>query len=193
MRRPALLFVLPLLLAALLPTEALAKRSGGGSSAGHAGSAHSSGGHESSHVNEGGAQLSGSFRVGSRHRDGSESAAEVGGGAITAVSPEAQAIRRQETQAAEEKAYAEAEAARKLELSLQELQRKAEAEKAALAEAAARQRQEAEQREQARLQAAEERRQRQLAWEARCVVRPVMSDRDIATCREVWTRSAPGN
>lgn len=191
MSRPALLLVLPLLLAVLLPTEAVAKRSGGSSSAGHSGSPHSSGGHESTHVNEGGTHLSGSLRSGSRHR--AESASDADGSVSTAVSPEAQASRRQETQAAAEKAYAEAEAARKLESSLLELQRKAEAEKAALAEAEARKRQEAEQREQARLQAAEERRQRQLAWEARCVVRPVMSDRDIATCREVWTRSAPGN
>lgn len=193
MSRPALLLVLPLLLAVLLPTEAVAKRSGGSSSAGHSGSPHSSGGHESTHVNEGGTHLSGPLRSGSRHRDGAESASDADGSVSTVVSPEAQASRRQETQAAEEKAYAEAEAARKLESSLLELQRKAEAEKAALAEAEARKRQEAEQREQARLQAAEERRQRQLAWEARCVVRPVMSDRDIATCREVWTRSAPGN
>lgn len=33
--------------------------------------------------------------------------------------------------------------------------------------------------------------QKQQAWEARCVIKPAMSDEEIAVCREVRTKPAP--
>jgi uncharacterized Fe-S cluster-containing protein len=33
-----------------------------------------------------------------------------------------------------------------------------------------------------------DRKRRLQEWEARCVIKPVMTDAEIATCREVWTR-----
>ena len=57
----------------------------------------------------------------------------------------------------------------------------ANAEKQREAEAAAKKRE----------QAIIDRKQRQAAWEARCQIKSVMTDEEIATCRQVWTRSAP--
>ena len=51
-----------------------------------------------------------------------------------------------------------------------------------------------EQREVRRLAAIEKEKDRKLkqaAWEARCVIKPAMSDEEIATCREVRTKPAP--
>lgn len=57
------------------------------------------------------------------------------------------------------------------------------AQKAAAEEEAQRQREEAEERRrEAEKDAAERKRDR----ERRCVIRPVMSDAEIATCKEVW-------
>lgn len=57
------------------------------------------------------------------------------------------------------------------------------AQKAAAEEEAQRQREEAEERRRdAEKDAAERKRER----ERRCVIRPVMSDAEIATCKEVW-------
>ena len=36
-----------------------------------------------------------------------------------------------------------------------------------------------------------DRQKRQAAWEARCDIKPVMSDEEIATCKEVRSRPAP--
>lgn len=52
----------------------------------------------------------------------------------------------------------------------------------------------AEKKEAQRLAAEEKARERlakQQAWEARCVIKPAMSDEEIAICREVRTKPAP--
>ena len=100
-------------------------------------------------------------------------------------------LRRLKNQQAEEKALADAEAARKLEASLTAARQQAAAAQAAQAEAEERKRREAEQRAEDRERARQELQQRQYAWEARCQIKPVMSDDEIRTCREVWTRPVP--
>lgn len=90
-----------------------------------------------------------------------------------------------------QKAAADAEAARKLEESLTLARQKAVAEQAAQAAAEEKKRREAEQKQQDREQAKLEEAQRQYAWESRCQIKPVMSDEEIVTCREVWTQPAP--
>lgn len=52
----------------------------------------------------------------------------------------------------------------------------------------------AEKKEMQRLAAEEKKRERlakQQAWAARCVIKPAMSDEEIAVCREVRTKPAP--
>ncbi len=63
-----------------------------------------------------------------------------------------------------------------------------------IAEAEEAKRKLAEQQEARRLAALEKeklRKQRQAAWEARCVIKPAMSDEEIEICREVRTKPAP--
>lgn len=49
----------------------------------------------------------------------------------------------------------------------------------------------AELREQRRQEAQADREKRQVAWTARCDIKPVMTNLEIATCREVMTRPVP--
>ena len=187
-RRPALLPLLGLSLALLLPGVAEAKR--GGSS--HGSSSHSTGHADSSHAagskhDSSGPSLSVSLpRPRQGERESSPSTpATTGSNAAEATSPG--------KQDAGQKAAADAEAARKFEESLTLARQKAAAEQSALAAAEEKKRLDAEKREQDRQQAKLEAAQRQYAWETRCQIKPVMSDEEIATCREVWTRPAPKN
>jgi hypothetical protein len=105
------------------------------------------------------------------------------------LSPEEEKRRKQRE--AEEQAAAKAEAERK------EAEAKAAEEKQRLIDLAAaeEERVKLEEQKAARAEAAkkkaEERRQKQAAWEARCVIKPAMSDEEIATCREVRSKPAP--
>ncbi|WP_371325242.1 hypothetical protein VX159_06925 [Dechloromonas sp. ZY10] len=185
-QRSALLPLLGLSLALLLPGVAEAKRSGSSHSSsshptGHADSTHAAG----SKHDSGGPSLSVSLpRPRQGERDSSQNTP------TTASATDAAPTGKRE---AEQKAAADAEAARKLEESLTLARQKAAAEQSALAAAEEKKRLDAEKREQDRQQAKLEAAQRQYAWETRCQIRPVMSDEEIATCREVWTRPAPKN
>lgn len=72
-----------------------------------------------------------------------------------------------------------------------DLARQKKLEEAARAAEEARVRREAEQREAARQEAIAEKKVREKAWAARCNLQPVMSDLEIATCKEVWSKPAP--
>ena len=69
--------------------------------------------------------------------------------------------------------------------------RRQQAERAAAATIEQQKRRDAEAAQQKQEQAVENHKQRQLAWEARCQIEPVMTDLAISTCREVWTKPAP--
>ena len=97
----------------------------------------------------------------------------------------------EETQAASQAQLAEiAKSNIEAETAAQEMRRQ-RAEQAAIASAEQQKRHEAEVASRNRQDAVRERQQRQLAWEARCQIKPVMTDLEISTCREVWTTPAP--
>lgn len=180
LRLPALLPALLLGLALSVPGAAEAKRSGASHTSSHAGSD----GHASSKADSGGPSLSLNLP---RQRSGERESSPETPVAAAAAEPGPTGKR----QDAGQKAAADAEAARKLEESLTLARQKAVAEQAAQAAAEEKKRRESEQKQQDREQAKLEEAQRQYAWESRCQIKPVMSDEEIATCRDVWTRPAP--
>jgi hypothetical protein len=97
---------------------------------------------------------------------------------------------REEKAAARAKRDAEILAARKLQQEADAEKRREQAEQAALNASEAEKRKEAEARAKNRELALLERQQRQAAWEARCQIKPVMTDAEIATCKEVWSTAA---
>ena len=104
-------------------------------------------------------------------------------GSTAATASEDNSPARQAQQAALAKVNAEAEAA------AQEKKRQ-QAEQAAAAAVEQQKRLDAETAARERERITLERVQRQAAWEARCQIKPVMSDLEISTCREVWTTPA---
>lgn len=98
---------------------------------------------------------------------------------------------RQEKEAARAKRDAEVLAARKLQQTADEEKRRQQSEQAAIAAADENKRRDAEAKVKNRELAMLERQKRQAAWEARCDIKPVMSDEEIAICKEVRSRPAP--
>lgn len=111
---------------------------------------------------------------------------DAGAPAVTDEAPEV----RQQREAAQAKLDAEILAARRQANAAAEEKRRLQAELAAIAAAEEQKRREAETRIHDREQAAHERQQRQIAWEGRCQIKAVMTDLEIATCREAWTTPA---
>ena len=97
---------------------------------------------------------------------------------------------RQEKEAARAKRDAAILEARKLQQAADEEKRKEQAEQAAIAAADEKKRREAEAKVKNRELALLERQKRQAAWEARCDIKPVMSDEEIAICKEVRSKPA---
>lgn len=149
------------------------------------GSSHPSDSHPTSHPAEAHASEGGGgiirnavARPHRSERSGNDSSSSPAPGAGEESSPA-----RQAQQAALAKVNAEAEAA------AQEKKRQ-QAEQAAAAALEQQKRLAAETAANERERIALERVQRQAAWEARCQIKPVMSDLEIGTCREVWTTPA---
>ncbi|MBS1132186.1 MAG: hypothetical protein H6R16_3188 [Proteobacteria bacterium] len=111
----------------------------------------------------------------------------------SATSEEDENLRRirQEKEAARAKRDAAILEARKLQQAADEEKRKEQAEQAAIAAADEKKRREAEAKVKNRELALLERQKRQVAWEARCDIKPVMSDEEIAICKEVRSKPAP--
>lgn len=97
---------------------------------------------------------------------------------------------RQERAAARAKADAENTAARNAQIASDEEKRRQLLEQAALRAEEEQKRKDAAATLKNRELAMLERQQRQAAWEARCQIKPVMSDEEIATCKEVWSTPA---
>ncbi len=179
-------------LAVVLPADSYAK--------GRIRSSHSHGSSEShsSHATETHASESGSGFVRSavarsNRSDGSSSADGSSASPGTPLTAEEDAnLRRirQEKEAARAKRDAEALAARKLQQAADEEKRRELAEQAAIARAEEQKRKDAAAVAKNRELALLERQQRQAAWEARCQIKAVMSDEEIATCKEVWSTPA---
>lgn len=97
----------------------------------------------------------------------------------------------EETRAASQAQLAAiAKANTEAETAAQEMRRQ-HAEQAAIASAGQQKLHEAAAASRKHEDAVRERQQRQLAWEARCQIQPVMTDLEISTCREAWTSPAP--
>ena len=190
---PALLPALWLGLALSLPGVAEARRSGSSHASSHSSGSHATAdSHTSSkpEVKQDGDGPGFSLSL-PRTRSGEREGTQGSAPATLAAEPGMGAVSGGKPMDAGQKAAVEAEAARRLEESLAQARQKAAAEQAALAAEEDRKRREAEQREQDQQQAKLDQAQRQYAWESRCQIMPVMSDEEIATCREVWTRPAP--
>lgn len=146
-----------------------------------------------SHASEG----SGFVRsaISRNHRtDGNSDSSSVSSPPVSPISPEEEAkIQRirQEKEAARAKQDAETLAARKLQQAADEEKRRQMAEQAAINAAEEQKRKDAETKVKNREIAMLERQKRQAAWEARCQIKAVMSDEEIATCKEVWSKPAP--
>lgn len=97
---------------------------------------------------------------------------------------------REERAAARAKAEAENTAARNAQIASDEEKRRQLLEQAALRAEEEQKRKDAAAVLKNRELAMLERQQRQAAWEARCQIKPVMSDEEIATCKEVWGSAA---
>jgi len=97
---------------------------------------------------------------------------------------------REEKAAARAKANAEAMAERQVAEAEAADKRRQQAEQAAIAAAEQQKRRDAESIAKNKEMAAYERKRAQAAWEGRCQIKAVMTDNDIATCREVRSRSA---
>lgn len=181
-----------IVLAITLPAEALAK--------GRIRSTHShvSSESHSSHATDAHASESGTgFIRNAVARSGRSDGSSSGdGGSTTPGTPlsaeEDANLRRlrEEKEAARAKRDAETLAARKLQQAADEEKRRQLAEQAAIDRAEEQKRKEVEAKAKNRELAQLERQQRQAAWEARCQIKPVMSDEEIATCKEVWNSPA---
>lgn len=95
---------------------------------------------------------------------------------------------REARAAARAKSDADDLAARKIAEAAAEDKRRQQAEQAATAAAEEQKRRDAADRIKNKELAALERERAQAAWEARCQIKPVMTDEEIDTCREVWTK-----
>lgn len=179
--------LLPFLLAATLglglSSGTLAK--GGRSTHGHNTAPHASETHESGN----GSGIHVNLPRGSNSRsEGNPGAEPVT--APAAATPAPTAGDQEAARDAERKAQRDAAAAQRIEQQAAEEQRKHMAAQAAIAAAEEEKRRVAAASLREQEQQAQARRQRQAAWEARCNIQPVMSDLEIATCKEVWTRPA---
>lgn len=97
---------------------------------------------------------------------------------------------RQEKEAARARADAETLAARKLQQEADAEKRRQLTEQAAINRLQEEKRKDAEAKAKNRELALLERQKRQAAWEGRCQIKAVMTDDEIATCKEVWTTPA---
>lgn len=178
-----------LAIAVILPADASAK--------GRVRSSHSSDSHPhqtESHASEG--SSGGYVRNAIARSDRSTDNAAGNNGNATPGSPVAAEedanLRRirQEKEAARAKQDAETLAARKLQQASDEEKRRQLAEQAAIDRAEEQKRKDSESKVKNRELAQLERQKRQAAWEARCQIKAVMSDEEIATCKEVWSTPA---
>lgn len=96
----------------------------------------------------------------------------------------------QEWEAAYAKTYAEKTAARQAKMAADKEEQSQLLEQAAIRAIEEQKRKEAEATIKNREFAMLDRQKRQAAWEARCQIMPVMSDEEIATCKEVWSKPA---
>ena len=115
---------------------------------------------------------------------------EATGSAASAEEDENLRRIRQEKEAARARRDTETLAARKLQQASDEEKRRQQAEQAAINRAEEQKRKEAEAKIKDRELALLERQKRQAAWEARCQIKAVMTDEEIATCKEVWSKPA---
>ena len=182
-----------LAIALALPMEATAKgriRSSHGHSASDSHAHHST----ETHASEGGSGIVRNAIARSQHTNENQGAANgystPGAQAANDDDPNLRRIRA-EKEAARAKRDAEALAAQKLQQEADIEKRRQQAEQAAINAAEEQKRKDAEAKIKNRELALQERQKRQAAWEARCQIKAVMSDDEIATCKEVWSRPAP--
>ena len=181
-----------LAIALALPMEAAAKgriRSSHGHSSADAHPHHSS----DTHVSEGGSGFVRNAVARSQRPNEAQGASNgyAASGAPAASEDDANLRRiRAEKEAARAKRDAEALAAQKLQQEADMEKRRQQAEQAAINAAEEQKRKEAETKAKNRELALLERQKRQAAWEARCQIKAVMSDEEIATCKEVWGSTA---
>ncbi len=128
-----------------------------------------------------------------RSNSGSSAPQDASAGIGTPVVQESEYQRqiRQEKAEARSKANADLAAARQEQTAALEEKRRQEAETALQAANKAEQRRAAQEAAKDKETAMLDRKRRQAAWEARCETKPVMTDEEIATCKEVWSRPAP--
>ncbi len=186
--------ILPAILAVAvsLPFDAEAR---GRSHSSHAHASSGSPPHASdSHTGEshvGGAVRSSISRHRSDEGQSGNATANAASGGSTGAEDDANLRRiRQERDAARAKADAENSAARNAQIAADEEKRRQLLEQAAIRADEEQKRKDAAATLKNRELALLERRQRQAAWEARCQIKPVMSDEEIATCKEVWSTPA---
>lgn len=128
-----------------------------------------------------------------RHHNGSSSASQGSDVAGAAGDPGDETLRRvrAEKEAARAKAQSEQLEAQRHQQEIDAESRRLASERAALALAEERKRQTAEERARQQEEMQRDRLIRQAAWERRCEIKAVMTDEEIAVCREVHTRPAP--
>lgn len=155
---------------------------------------HSSSGSHPNHADEAHASESGGSSVvrnvvgrNGRSDNNSDNAATA---PAAGVQDEDQSQRRirEARAAARAKSDAEDLAARKVAEAAAEDKRRQQAEQAAIAAAEDQKRRDAADRIKNKELVALERQRAQAAWEARCQIKPVMTDEEIDTCREVWSK-----
>lgn len=107
--------------------------------------------------------------------------------------PEDETLRRvrAEKEAARAKAQAEQLEAQRQQQAVDAEKRRVASEQAAAAAEEEKKRQAAADKAKQREQAQQERLARQVAWERRCDIKPVMTDEEIAVCKEVFSRPGP--
>lgn len=163
-------------------------------------SSHSSGGAHSHHATETHASETGGGSgfvrntVSRSGRSNDESAASgnpSAGNSATSEDDENLRRIRQEKEAARAKKDAEILEARKLKQAADEEKRRQQSEQAAIVAVNEKKRLDEQAKVKNRELAMLDRQKRQAAWEARCDIKPVMSDEEIAICKEVRSRPAP--
>lgn len=152
----------------------------------HANDSHVSDSHASeSHI--GGAVRNSISRHRSDNNQSGNGSEDIASGGVVGSEDDARLRRiRQEKEAARAKTEAETIAARNAQMASDEEKRRQLLEQAATRAAEEQKRKDAANAVKNRELAMLERQQRQAAWEARCQIKPVMSDAEIATCKEVW-------
>lgn len=172
-----------------ISADAMAKSRGSS----HAPSHSSSGSHpnhaDEAHVGEGGGGGVVRNVVGRSGRsDGNANDAGAAPSAAVDEQDPSQRRIREARAAARAKADAEDLAARKLAEAAAEDKRRQQAAQAAIAAAEEQKRRDAADSIKNKELAALERQRALAAWEARCQIKPVMTDEEIDTCREVWSK-----